>query len=251
MKLSDRLSTLYAHGLDRTAVARLTQQSVERVGQWERGDTEGLDRQIQKLLFEATFSEIFGFLKQQKALDELFSRGISRTNIARLLGADFTTRKTPRDENDVIGLFFEMAGRGLFPNYRVFGLSQKDTYDCRAAIRRETESEKTLEPADDSKLRIVEFKIHAVDAIRDFERSQKFSREIDLLVAWDIGSYESKNYTVYDIDQSEAYKAGLVFPGVSKYIYDSREGSEVQILVLEEIIARLKEEIGEEAASES
>lgn len=154
----------------------------------------------------------------------------------------YTTRKVPRDENDVIGLFFEMAGRGLFPDYRIFGLSQKNRYDCGAAIKRERDSEEVLEPKDGSKLRIVEFKVYAAEVIRDFDRNQKFSREIDLVIAWDEGGYESRNYSIYDIDQSEAYKKSpkAVFPKVDKYIYDAKTGAEVQVLLLKNLVDELK-----------
>ena len=154
----------------------------------------------------------------------------------------YVTRKVPRDENDVIGLFFEMAGQGLFLGYRVFGLSQKATYDCRAAILRDADDETVLEPTDDTKLRVVEFKLMATEVIRDFDRFQKFAREIDLVIAWDLGDYESRDYAIYDIDQSSAYQASpkRIFPCVTKYIYDSREGSEVQVLLLKEIVAELK-----------
>lgn len=156
--------------------------------------------------------------------------------------AEFTTRKVPRDENDVIGLFFEMAGRNLFPNYRFFGLSQKDRYDCRAAVQRESDPESVLDPREDSKLRVVEFKVHAAEVIRDFERFQKFPRELQLVIAWDVGTYESNKYGVYDIDQSNAYKASpsRVFPKVSKYIYDAKTGAEIQLLLIEDVVRTIK-----------
>jgi hypothetical protein len=155
---------------------------------------------------------------------------------------DYISRKVPRDENDVIGLFFEMAGRGLFPGYRVFGLSQKARYDGKAAILREVDDETVLEPTDDTKLRVIEFKLLVKEVIRDFERDQKDARDIDLVIAWDLGEYERGDYAIYDIDQSSAYQDSpkRVFPRVTKYIYDSRQGSEVQVLLLKEVVAELK-----------
>jgi len=177
--------------------------------------------------------------KIPKAGDEDTEVFVGRDDLGLAL---YTSRKVPRDENDVIGLFFEMAGYGLFPEYRVFGLSQKATYDGRAAILREADDETVLEPTDDTKLRVVEFKLLTTEVIRDFDRLQKFAREIDLVIAWDLGNYESRDYAIYDIDQSSAYQDSpkRVFPRVTKYIYDSREGSEVQILLLKEVVAELK-----------
>lgn len=157
---------------------------------------------------------------------------------------DFVTRKVPRDENDVIGLFFEMAGRGIFPEdqFRIFGMSQKEQYDCKAAILREADDPSILEPEDDTRMRLVDFKVHAEDIMRDFDKGQKSARELNLVIAWDLREQEYTHYAVYDIDQSAAYKVSpkRVFPHVSKYILDSREGAEVQVLLLEEVVAQLK-----------
>jgi len=159
--------------------------------------------------------------------------------------SNFTTRKVPHDENDVIGLFFELAGRGYFSQYYIFGLSQKDTYDCRAAIRRESDPISVLSPTDDTKLRVVEFKVNATDVIRDFERMNKAPRDIHLVIAWDSSDYDSRNYAIYDIDQSQAYRASpkRVFPLVTRYIQDSKSGAEVQLILLKEIIEDIKNSI--------
>lgn len=155
---------------------------------------------------------------------------------------EYTTRKVPRDENDVIGLFFEMAGRGLFPDYKIFGLSQKNKYDCGAAIKREKDTNNVFKPSDNSKLRTVEFKVRSSEIIRDFDRGTKDSRDVDLVIAWEEGNYNSRNYAIYDIDQSKAYGASpkRVFPKASKFIYDTRQGFEAQILLLSEVVAEIK-----------
>lgn len=155
----------------------------------------------------------------------------------------YISRKIPSDENDVIGLYFEMAGKGVFDSYYIFGLSQISRYDCRAAIKREDDPDSVFEPTDDTQLRIVEFKVHAADVITEFERGQKIANEIDLIIAWDEGSNDSSVYKIYDINQSDAYKSSpkRVFPNVSKYIYDARSGSEVQIVLLQDISNELKD----------
>ncbi|MDY6940887.1 MAG: ATP-binding protein [Cyanobacteriota bacterium] len=156
--------------------------------------------------------------------------------------SEYTTQKEPRDENDVIGLFFEMAGRGLFPNYKIFGLSQKNKYDCGAVIKREKDTDEVFQPSDNSKLRIIEFKVRSSEIIRDFDRGTKDSRDVDLVIAWEEGRYSSRDYAIYDIDQSKAYAASpkRVFPRASKFIYNTRQGHEVQILLLSEVVESIK-----------
>jgi hypothetical protein len=134
-----------------------------------------------------------------------------------------------------------MAGKGLFPDYRIYGLSQKETYDCMAAIRREKDEENILHPKDDKNLRVMEFKLHASDVMRDFDRYRKDARDIHVVIAWDEGDYQSKTYAIYDIDQSTAYQKSpkLVYPSVSKYIYDAKGGHEVQVILLQDVVNKL------------
>jgi hypothetical protein len=154
---------------------------------------------------------------------------------------NYIIQKKPYSENDVIALFFEMAGKGLFPDYRIYGLSQKETYDCMAAIRREKDEENILHPKDDKNLRVMEFKLHASDVMRDFDRYRKDARDIHVVIAWDEGDYQSKTYAIYDIDQSTAYQKSpkLVYPSVSKYIYDAKGGHEVQVILLQDVVNKL------------
>ena len=88
---------------------------------------------------------------------------------------------------------------------------------------------------------MIEFKQKAAEIIRDFDRGQKNARDVDLVIAWEVGSYESRDFAIYDIDQSAAYQSSpkRVFPLVTKYIYDSRDATEVQILLLKDIVEEL------------
>jgi hypothetical protein len=128
-------------------------------------------------------------------------------------------------------------------------LSQKDPYDCRAAIRRKEDSEEVLTPTDDTRLKIVDFKVNAAEVMRDFELGRKSTNQLNLVISWDQGDRETRDYAIYDIEESNAHQASppRVFPYVSKYIYDAREGYEVQILLLKEVVAELK--AGAEAQS--
>ena len=116
----------------------------------------------------------------------------------------------------MIALYFELAGRRSWPDYRFYGLSSKTRYDGKAAIRRPCDRPTVLVAKDDTKLRSVEFKRHATEVIRDFERKQKWTNEIALVIAWDEGDYTSQQYKFYDIEHSKAStaKPSKVFPGV-------------------------------------
>lgn len=158
---------------------------------------------------------------------------------------ELITRKVPNDENDVIALFFELAGKNLFNDYRFYGLSQSARYDGKGVIIRpadESNRENILDPQDDSRLKNIEFKMHANDLVKDFDRNQKFANEVTIVIAWDLGNYYTQQYAIYDIEESNAFKASpkKVYPYASKYIYDTRGATEVQILLLSEVIEKIR-----------
>ena len=144
----------------------------------------------------------------------------------------------------MIALLFELAGRGLFPGYRFFGLSQRDTYDARAAILRDEEDpEEVFNVTDESNLQIVEFKKTAASVISDFARNQKSPGTIDLVVAWDEGVPPVGQFGFDNIESSRAYEASprRVFPRAQRYIEDMRTGDQVQVLLLQPLLAGIKE----------
>ena len=158
---------------------------------------------------------------------------------------DFTTRKEPHGENDLIGLFYELAGHGIFPEYRIFGLSQWERYDGRAAVLMDPDAPSMLDPKDDTRLKMIEFKLHARDIIRNFVLQQKDPHEVNLVIAWDEGTYNNPSYDFFEISESHVYEASRksVFPHANWYIEDRHLGYEIQVILLKEIVEKLKEQM--------
>lgn len=155
---------------------------------------------------------------------------------------DYVLRKQPTSEQDVIALFFELAGRGELPDYQIYGLSSKDRYDSRAAIATEARPrDRAFDPQRDRDLRTVEFKHTASEVIRDFERDLKDPREVDLLIAWTEGASPVPQYVFEDIEHSRYARNNpqRVYPGVKRFIQDTRTGSEIQVLLLDRFIEDL------------
>ena len=152
------------------------------------------------------------------------------------LGIDkLAIRKEPRDENDVIALFFELIGRGDISGYQVFGLSQKDPYDGRFLIKYKDREDDLAEPKDDRQLTAVEFKVSASLVIRDLERETKDPRDLKLLIAWDEGSSNSDQFGFADIEHSRYYP-DKVYPGVTRYLQNTKSGSQIQVLLLKSLL---------------
>ena len=155
------------------------------------------------------------------------------------LGIDkLAIRKEPRDENDVIALFFELIGREYISGYQIFGLSQMDPYDGRFLIKYKDNEEDIAEPLDDRQLTAVEFKVSASLVIRDLEREAKDPRELKLVIAWDEGSSNSDQFGFADIEHSRYYP-NKVYPGVTRYLQNTKSGSQIQVLLLKSLLGNL------------
>lgn len=156
----------------------------------------------------------------------------------------YVLRKEPTSEQDVIALFFELAGHGVFDDYRVFGLSSKDRYDSRAAIVTEgLDPKEVFNPTSESRLRVVEFKHTAAKLVGDLDRNQKSANEIQLLIAWQEGTSSSPQYIFEDIENSRVAQRSpkRVFPHVERYLQDTRGGQQVQVLLLDRVVEGIKQ----------
>jgi hypothetical protein len=150
----------------------------------------------------------------------------------------YVLQKMPTDENDVIALFFELAGRGYFSDYRVFGLSQKDKYDARALIKRSGETSIPPVPIDERQLLVVEFKVVAASVVQDLEREEKDAKDIHLIIAWEEGQSPLPRFGFADIGHSK-YHPKRTFAHVQRYLEDTRSGVQVQVLLLKPIVQEI------------
>ena len=152
---------------------------------------------------------------------------------------DLVVKKVPKVENDVIALFFELLGREYLTGYQSFGLSQMDPYDGRFLIKRSADKSFPLLPADDRQLQAIEFKVTASSLIRDFEREAKDPRELKLLIAWDEGNSNSDQFGFADIEHS-MYHENMVYPGVTRYLQNTKSGAQVQVLLLKSVVDSIR-----------
>ena len=170
--------------------------------------------------------------------DEEYDFFLGRDNLGI---PELAIKKVPRDENDVIALFFELLGRGYIKGYKSFGLSQMDPYDGRFIIRRSGDTSDPVVPVDDRQLSAIEFKVIASWLIRDLEREAKDPRELKLVIAWDEGSAKSDQFGFADIEHSRYYR-DRVYPGVTRYLQNTKTASQIQVLLLKSIVEDIKKQ---------
>lgn len=152
---------------------------------------------------------------------------------------ELATKKVPRDENDVIALFFELVGRGYIHGYQSFGLSQVDRYDGRFILRRSGDEQDPQIPPDDRQLSAIEFKVTASALIRDLEREAKNPQDLKLVIAWDEGVSNSDQFGFADIEHSRYYP-DKVYLGVTRYLQNTKSGSQIQVLLLKPVVEQIR-----------
>jgi hypothetical protein len=144
-------------------------------------------------------------------------------------------KKVPRDENDVIALLFELVGMGHFLEFDWFGLSSRDTYDCRAYYRADGAP---AEASSQTDLKVIEFKLNGAKIARDFDTDDdKDIRRVDLIICYDIGESPVPSYQVVPLEQSDFHRSDKsAYPGVTHLLYDTGSGREVQMLPLRDYV---------------
>jgi len=163
------------------------------------------------------------------------SQVTSRVSRRDLGLVNYAVFKEPHEEQDVIALFFEMIGRGVFGSsfFRSYGISIKETYDGKGLL---IPSSQTTFPQvnNDSQLQTIEFKKNASDIIIDFEQNTKDIKSINLVVCWEYGNF-SGSYTLSDVSLVvSSNQRSLMYSKVTKVICDGR-GNMLQVLCLREI----------------
>ena len=157
---------------------------------------------------------------------------ISQPNLSL---ANYAVFKEPYGEQDVIALFFEMIGRGVFqsPFFRSYGISIHETYDGRGLL---IPNSQTAFPQvnNDTQLQIIEFKVNASDIIIDFEQGTKDIKSVNLVICWEYGNF-SPPYALFDTSLVvPPHQFPLLYPKVTKVISDSK-GTLLQVICLREI----------------
>jgi hypothetical protein len=148
---------------------------------------------------------------------------------------NYAVFKEPYEEQDVIALFFEMIGRGVFGSsfFRSYGISITETYDGKGLL---IPNSQTIFPQvnNDSQLQTIEFKKNASDIIKDFQQGTKDIRSVNLVVCWKYGKFDG-SYTLSDVSLVvPSNQRSLTYSKVTKVICDSG-GNMLQVLCLCEI----------------
>ena len=122
-----------------------------------------------------------------------------------LNGHRFSLLSYPRQEQDVVGLFFELIGCHVLKGYKLFGTSMSDRYDSLFMMDYDPDDGVYFQ-GEDSRLgidknfpsgktepKILEYKFSLDGLVADLEKEEKFIKHVDLVVCWSAGkAYKQK-----------------------------------------------------------
>lgn len=166
---------------------------------------------------------------------------------------EISITSVPQSEQDVIVLFNQLLAGGVIRGLKLLATSQSKQYDgvFRYIAKKPLENhifdkEKNPLGVQDfhfpneiiSHPKILEYKFNVDALIREFESEEKNEREIDLIVAWDLGDEWRKNYEItslLDLDNIQHRE----FHGLTHTVNTST--SKFQAIILGELIDYLND----------
>jgi len=151
-------------------------------------------------------------------------------------------KKEPREEIEVIALFYELIGRGYLREYETWGLTTRERYDGKMLIQYPNIS--ITAPRSDRDLNAIEFKVYLSDLVDDFEKGRKRAEDINFIIVWvdDFIQQYPKGHVDFEVINIEGTELeSYAVPRVEKCLHARRTGTKIQILELKSIVEGLKE----------
>ncbi len=156
---------------------------------------------------------------------------------------------TPQQEQDVIALFHELLEMGILRGYRFFGTSQNDRYDSllfmeylndenvlfnavgqRLGVNRSYKLPYTTEP------KVLEYKYTFDSLVDDFEKEEKFAKQIDLVVCWNAGTTFKSKFYLQSLLVADEGSGRQIFGTTHQAFATGSQEPTFELLVLEDFL---------------
>ncbi|HMU47354.1 MAG TPA: ATP-binding protein [Chitinophagaceae bacterium] len=144
----------------------------------------------------------------------------------------FYWKTIPKEEQEVISIFFELLGRKVLTGYYPFRMGVNSTYDGLFYV---DESGKDNIPSTFQArlLKTIEFKRNLSELSKNFEEESKFLADIDLAICWINDCSDDDQYSVTSLERDNIRP----LPGATLRI---RKGTQqCQVIVLKELLENL------------
>ncbi len=166
----------------------------------------------------------------------------------------------PQQEQDVIALFHELIGMGVLKGFRFFATSQSDRYDSlffmeyrreagclfdaassRLGITRNYELPYETEP------KVLEYKYSFQSLVEDFDKGEKFAKQVDLVVCWEAGTGYREKFYLSSLLVGDEGTSRQIFGATHQAFAAGSQGPAFEVLILEDLLRWLQDPVNEEA----
>ena len=165
---------------------------------------------------------------------------------------------TPIEEQDVVGIFNQLAALGMFPGLKILATSGAHTYDCFVQfdckdgierLRYNNIADNPLGLSIDilgveekhfsTKGLTLEFKNNLEGLIGNLNNplSKKAFHHIDICVCWDSLEQQHRWYTVDSITEANLHERR--YPGITHVLRKDSETHVIQVIMLEDIVKKI------------
>ena len=167
-------------------------------------------------------------------------------------------RSKPLTEQDVVGLFNQLAALGVFPGVRIFATSQSHTYDCLVSFETDTDcpglryssheanrlglSSYVIGDRDSFSTRslTLEFKNNLDALVEEVEGdSDKELVHIDLCVCWATVSEHFQGFSLEEVVEDTLDDRS--YPGVTHTLRRDADGHSIQVIMLRSVLVAIQE----------
>ncbi len=171
-------------------------------------------------------------------------------------GKSITLLSEPQSEQDVVALFHEFLGVGMFKGYGILATSENERYDSLFVTRfstAETEYSST-QPLGisqrailqgESQPYVLEYKFNFDALISDFECESKFETDINLVICWVLGKEHTDRYIMRSYLYGDEGATRSFFGTTHAAFLEGRRLFEV--ICLSDIVAFIKDPEGTKA----
>ena len=170
----------------------------------------------------------------------------------------------PQQEQDVIALFHELIGMGLLKGFRIYATCQHERYDslfymdypkqpgvhfdmknARLGVTRQYALPFQTEP------KVLEYKYSFDSLISDFDKEEKFARQIDLVVCWNVGGSYKEKFYLQSLLVGDEGSSRRMFGSTHQAIPHGTQEVAFEVLMLDDLLRWLQSPEIEEARQKS
>lgn len=167
----------------------------------------------------------------------------------------------PQQEQDVVALFHELVGMSVLKGFRFFATSQSERYDSLFRMEYKAEDDLKFDKASNrlgithgyglpytTHPLVLEYKYSFDSLVSDFEKEEKFAKQIDFVVCWTTGDKYKERFYLQSLLVGDEGTSRQIFGSTHKaFAVGTQAQPSFEVLILSDLLKWIQDPIKEEA----